>query len=158
MILYHGSLEAIEKPDISFSRNNTDFGKGFYTTTIKSQAEKWADRFKRRFGYGTLSIYEVDETKLLKNTSVLEFETYSVEWLEYIANCRQGTINTNHDLVIGGIANDDVYTTLTLYFRGYIGKEEAIKRLRYEKPNIQYCFKSQNVIDKFIKYTGAETI
>ena len=158
MILYHGSLDAIEKPDISFSRNNTDFGKGFYTTTIKSQAEKWADRFKRRFGYGTLSIYEVDETKLLKNTSVLEFETYSVEWLEYIANCRQGTINTNHDLVIGGIANDDVYTTLTLYFRGYIGKEEAIKRLRYEKPNIQYCFKSQNVIDKFIKYTGAETI
>jgi len=158
MILYHGSLEAIEKPDLSFSRDNTDFGKGFYTTTIKSQAEKWTSRFKRRFGHGTLSIYEVSETELRKNVSVLEFETYSIQWLEYIANCRQGLAGSNHDLVIGGIANDDVYTTLTLYFRGYIGKEEAIKRLRYEKPNIQYCFKNQDVIDKYLKYTGMEVI
>ena len=51
MILYHGSHNVIEKPDISFSRDNTDFGKGFYATTIKSQAEKWTNRFKRRFGY-----------------------------------------------------------------------------------------------------------
>jgi hypothetical protein len=57
MKIYHGSLEAVEKPDISFSRTNTDFGRGFYTTTIKSQAEKWAMRSKRRFGYGTVSIY-----------------------------------------------------------------------------------------------------
>jgi len=56
MILYHGSLEAIEKPDITFSRDNTDFGKGFYTTTIESQAIRWTGRFKRRFGYGTLSM------------------------------------------------------------------------------------------------------
>ena len=158
MILYHGSLEAIEKPDISFSRDNTDFGKGFYTTTIKLQAEKWTSRFKRRFAYGTLSMYEVDETELRKNVSVLEFNTYSIQWLEFISNCRQGKASTNHDLVIGGIANDDIYNTLTLYFRGYIGKEEAIKRLRYEKPNIQYCFKKQEVINKYLKYTGKETI
>src|SRR5215469_10242190 len=101
MILYHGSLEAIEKPDISFSRNNTDFGKGFYTTTIKSQAERWTNRFKRRFGHGTLSMYEVDETNLRKNVSLLEFESYSIEWLEFIANCRQGKIGGNFDLVIG---------------------------------------------------------
>ena len=158
MILYHGSLKAIEKPDLSFSRSNTDFGKGFYTTTIKSQAINWTSRFKRRFGYGTLSIYEVDELVLRKNTSILEFETYSVEWLEYIAKCRQGETGGSYDLVIGGIANDDVYNTLTLYFRGYIEKEETIKRLRYEKPNIQYCFKNQEIIDKHLKYTGIEMI
>ena len=158
MILYHGSLEAIEKPDISFSRNNTDFGKGFYTTIIKSQAVSWTGRFKRRFGYGTLSIYDIDEFDLRKNVSLLEFESYSQQWLEYIAKCRQGEFGGSYDLVIGGIANDDVYNTLTLFFRGYIEKEEAIKRLRYEKPNVQYCFKNQVVIDKYLKYTGMEKI
>ena len=34
MILYHGSYKAIEKPDLSFSRLRTDFGKGFYLTSI----------------------------------------------------------------------------------------------------------------------------
>ena len=158
MILYHGSHKAIAKPNISFSRSNTDFGKGFYTTTTKEQAQRWTERFKRRFGYGTISIYEADEKELRKNTSVLEFETYSVEWLQFIAQCRQGGMGTNFDLVIGGVANDDVYNTLTIYFQGYIEKEEAIKRLRYEKPNIQYCFRNQETIDTYLQFTGSETI
>ena len=158
MILYHGSLNAIENPNLSFSRDSTDFGKGFYTTTIKSQAELWTNRFKGRFGYGTLSIYEVDEPALRKNISICEFEAYSVQWLEHIAKCRLGESAGNYDLVICGIANDDVYNTLTLYFRGFIEKEEAIKRLCYEKPNIQYCFRNQSVIDNYLKYTGAERI
>ena len=158
MILYHGSLEAIEKPNLSFSRDKTDFGKGFYTTTIKAQGLSWASRFKRRFGYGTLSIYETDEADLRRNSSILEFETYSTQWLEYIVKCRLGESMNDYDLVIGGIANDDVYNTLTLYFRGYIEKEEAIKRLHYDKPNIQYCFKNQRIIDNYLKYTGMEKV
>ena len=157
MILYHGSLEAVKKPDISYSRDNTDFGKGFYTTTIREQAEKWTNRFKRRFGYGTLSLYEVDDEDLRKNVSILEFETYSVQWLEFIAGSRMGEMTGHFDLVIGGVANDDVFNTLALYFRGFIEKEETIKRLRYEKPNVQYCFRNQAVIDKYLKYTGMET-
>ena len=157
MILYHGSSKVIEKPDLTFSRKNTDFGKGFYTTTIKSQAIKWTNRFKNRSGHGVLSLYEVDADDLRKNVSFLEFETHSVEWLEFIAESRKGNLIGNYDLVIGGVANDDVFTTLSLYFRGYIDKEEAIKRLRYEKPNIQYCFRNQVIIDKYIKYTGMET-
>ena len=158
MTLYHGSLEVIEKPDISFSRNNTDFGKGFYTTTIKSQVEKWTNRFKRRFGYGIISIYEVNDLELRKNVSVLEFDTYSAEWLDFIAKSRKGEIIGNFDMVIGGVANDDVFNTLTLFFDGFIEKDEAIKRLRYEKPNIQYCFRNQNVIDKYLKYIGKEAL
>jgi hypothetical protein len=158
MILYHGSLEVIEKPDISFSRDKTDFGKGFYTTTIKSQAVSWTSRFKRRSGYGTISMYEVDELALRKNLSILEFEEYSIQWLEHIAKCRMGETIGDYDLVIGGIANDDVFNTLSLYFRGFIENEEAIKRLRYEKPNIQYCFKNQIAIDNYLKYTGMEKI
>lgn len=47
MILYHGSFLEIPKPDISFSRENVDFGKVFYTTSFKEQAENWCNKFKR---------------------------------------------------------------------------------------------------------------
>jgi hypothetical protein len=50
MILYHGSYLAVEKPYIIFSRDNVDFGKGFYTTPIREQAVRWSERFKRRRG------------------------------------------------------------------------------------------------------------
>ena len=158
MILYHGSHKAIENPDLSFSRNSTDFGKGFYTTTIKSQAEKWTERFKRRSGCGIISVYKTDEIELRRNSSALEFETYSNEWLDFIVESRKGIFTGNYDLVIGGVANDDVFNALKLYFDNYINKEEAIKRLQYEKPNIQYCFRSQHVIKKYLKYTGMETV
>lgn len=41
MILYHGSYLEIVKPDLKHSRDNVDFGRGFYTTPIYEQAEKW---------------------------------------------------------------------------------------------------------------------
>ena len=158
MILYHGSAQSIKKPDLSFSRNNTDFGRGFYTTSIKEQAIRWSYRFKRRYGYGIISMYEVDEANQRKNTSILELNSYSDAWLHYIAQCRRGISDNEYDLVIGGIANDDVYNTLTLFFGGYIDNETAIKRLQYENPNIQYCFKSQVIIDKHLIYIGMEKI
>jgi len=158
MILYHGSFKAIQSPNLSFARDTTDFGKGFYTTTIHSQAKKWAERYKRRQGAGVVSIYETNEDELRQSVSVLEFDTYSPEWLDYIVNCRQGSMAGSYDLVIGGIANDDVFNTLTIFFRGYIDKTEAIKRLRYERPNIQYCFKTQTVMDKYLVYKGSETL
>ena len=34
-----------------------------------NMAHKWINRFKRRFGYGTLSLYKADETEMRKNIS-----------------------------------------------------------------------------------------
>ncbi len=35
MIVYHGTTETIEKPDVTYSKKYLDFGKGFYLTTWK---------------------------------------------------------------------------------------------------------------------------
>ena len=45
MKLYHGSTFIVDKPLVSYGRENLDFGKGFYTTSMQSQAEKWVQRF-----------------------------------------------------------------------------------------------------------------
>jgi hypothetical protein len=156
MILFHGSYVAIEKPDLSFSRKKTDFGKGFYTTPFKEQAKLWAERFEKS-GHGFFSVYDFDPEALTQQ-KVLEFETYSEAWLDFIAVCRKGEDKTDFDLVIGGVANDKVFNTLTLYFRNLIPKAEALRRLMYEKPNSQYCFRNQSVMDNYLKFMKSEEV
>ena len=43
-MVYHGTTEIIEKPDVAHSKRYLDFGKGFYLTTYEDQAKKWAIR------------------------------------------------------------------------------------------------------------------
>ena len=74
------------------------------------------------------------------------FASYSEEWLDFILRCRRGEDDTNYDLVIGGVANDKVFNTVELFYDGLIDKAEAIQRLRYEKPNLQLCFRSADAI------------
>jgi len=158
LILFHGSYLSVEKPDISFSRENVDFGKGFYTTPIREQAESWASRFKRKHGQGIISVYEIDMDALPSEVKVLRFDTYSNEWLDFIYACRKTKYVGDYDIVIGGVANDKVFNALGLYESGWLDKAEAIKRLKYEQPSIQYCFRNQNVIDYYLKFTGSEVL
>jgi len=162
MILYHGSYKAIEKPDLSFSRARTDFGKGFYLTPLKTQAENWAKRFIRERGTAVLSAYEFSPQTgdaLPPDIKVLEWDEYNGEWLNFITACRLGQpVDTEWDLVIGGVANDKVFDTLQLFLDKLIGAEEAMRRLRYDKPNIQYCFKQQSLIDEYLHFLNSEEI
>lgn len=156
MILYHGSYVEIQKPELIFSRDNVDFGKGFYTTSIHEQAVKWCGKFKRRNKDGVVSRYKFDD-KAFEELKVLNFDTYSEEWLDFILVCRQGKDNTDYDIVIGGVANDKVFNTIELYFDNLINKEEAIKRLKYEKPNMQVCLRTQKAID-YLRFEGSENV
>jgi len=127
LVLYHGSYASVAKPDLSFSRNNLDFGKGFYVTPIKAHAVKWSARFKRRRGQGVVSHYTVSDMAVLtREASVKIFETYSEEWLEFIIACRRGEDDSNFDVVIGGIANDKVFDTIQLYLDGLVDKTSAL--------------------------------
>ncbi|MDR3237258.1 MAG: DUF3990 domain-containing protein [Spirochaetia bacterium] len=162
MILYHGSYVAIEKPDLSLARLRTDFGKGFYLTPLKEQAVSWSRHFIAERGSAVVSAYDFltkVSDKLPKNAKILEFDTHSLEWLNFVtANRLNKPVKTKWDLVIGGVANDKVFDTLRLYFDNLIDADEAIKRLRYNKPNFQYCFKNQKLIDKCLRFIGAEVI
>lgn len=58
MKVYHGSYVAVPYPELIHSRENVDFGKGFYTTPIYEQAEQWAKRFRKQNKTGS-SVVEV---------------------------------------------------------------------------------------------------
>ncbi len=156
MNVYHGSYIEISSPDIEHSRLNVDFGKGFYVTPIYEQAEKWCDRFKRRSLKGIISKYRFAKEDC-GGLNILEFKEYSEQWLDFIISCRSGIDNSDYDIVIGGVANDKVFNTVELYFDNLIDKNEAIKRLRYEKPNLQICFRTTKALE-YLTFEGSEEI
>lgn len=157
MIVYHGSYVEVSRPDLLHSRPHVDFGKGFYVTPIYEQAVKWCDKFKRRGKDGMISRYTFNESAY-HELKVLNFETYSEEWLDFILSCRSGKDTTDYDIVVGGVANDKVFNTVELYFDHLIDKNEAIRRLRYEKPNMQICFRTDISLSKYLNFEGSERI
>ena len=151
MKLYHGSYIAVSQPLLKYSRINIDFGVGFYTTPMREHAQKWATRFKKEGKKAYLSIYDFNES-ILSKLKVLQFEKYDEVWLDQVISCRMGNDVPGYDLIIGGIANDKVFNTIELFMDNLIEKKEALRRLQFEQPNIQYCFKNQEVIDKYLKF------
>lgn len=47
-LLYHTSNMIVSAPDVFHSREHLDFGKGFYLTPLREQAEKYGQRFLRK--------------------------------------------------------------------------------------------------------------
>lgn len=156
MILYHSSDSEILTPDTIHSRNDIDFGWGFYLTTLQEQAINYARRFSRRGKSAWLNIYTLTHDP--SEWKILEFESYNREWLNFISKCRAGEDDSDYDLVVGGIANDKVIRTLDRYFHGEIDEEQALGLLKYEKPNIQYCIRSQSMLDRCLTHIESKRL
>lgn len=104
-------------------------------------------------------MYEFDKDSAIKNCRYKHFELYDEAWLDFILSNRTGGKDFLHyDIVEGGIANDRVFNTVELYFDGLIDKAEALKRLRFEKPNKQICFISQEVLNQYLHFARADEV
>ena len=137
LILYHGSNKNFDAVDLSMSKDKRDFGRGFYTTTLREQAEDWAKAlFDRHRGDGIL-IYEA-ELEISDNLSVKTYEGLSEEWLLMVQKNRTlGGVQHKFDIVQGPVANDKTARTIALYIAGIINANEAIERLQYNRLNNQ---------------------
>ena len=157
MKLYHASTVVIEKPDALHSRDKLDFGKGFYLTAIREQALRYAERFTLRGKDAYVNEYDFDE--VTSGFVIKSFPAYDEEWLNYVSVCRRGQQPAEvYDAVSGGVANDKVFNTVDLYFAGLISKEEALKRLQFEKPNHQICILNGEMLDRHLHFIKAERI
>ena len=88
----------------------------------------------------------------------MEFDSYDKDWLNFVANCRAGNDVSDFDLVIGGIANDKVIQTLDRYFEEELSEDETLGLLKYERPNIQYCIRSQKMLDDCLKHIESKQL
>ena len=133
MTVYHGGYQAVEKPEIRVNKNTKDFGTGFYCTIIKEQAQRWA----RRYNTKIVSIYDVRIPSELK---VLEFKEMTEEWLDFIIACRYARPHDN-DIVIGAMANDQIYNYVHDYMEGILTREQfwVLARFKYPTHQINFC-------------------
>lgn len=156
MRLYHSSNMIVEHPDVQHSRNYLDFGRGFYLTSIHEQAVRYAQRFKRRGQPAWLNVYELVDD--IDRQNIKTFDTYNKQWLDFVAQCRDGKDVGDYNMVIGGIANDRVILTLDRYFAGEISQDETLGLLRFEKPNIQYCIRNDKMLNECIIHIESQQL
>ena len=155
MTVFHGSTCEVRVPDLSRSKRYIDFGPGFYVTTLRYQAERWAQRKAERTG----GVPTVNEFGLKSDWSayrVRNFPGASVEWLDFVCACRSGkAVWRQFDVIKGRVANDDVFKTIDSYLKGDITKTAAIRELRYAKPNDQIAINKVSALKTLLTFKGA---
>ena len=143
--LYHGSNVRFETPSLEKSKDKRDFGKGFYTTTVREQAVEWAKTLQSRFNGGAF-VYEFE----LNNAEALSIKTFNgldLEWLDFVKENRiTGGVRHNFDVVRGAVANDKTMQTITMYMDGIYTAEETLNRLRYISANDQVSFHTEKAL------------
>lgn len=155
--LYHGSYISVPYPLVTAGRRNLDFGRGFYLTNIRKQAETWAVVMAGRKGRNTkpfVSTYMFDDV-LARHAGVRvrRFVSYDAEWLDYVVGCRKGKeVPEEYDIVEGGVADDNVIDTVEDYEKGIITAEQALGQLKYKEVNHQMCILKQSVIDNYLRF------
>lgn len=164
-VVYHGTAQKFQVPDLSHTRGQKDFGVGFYLTTDKAQAEEFAKIQSRRERVNTAYInqYYIESFEGLK---VKEFDGANEEWLRFIcANRTRKLPKHGYDIIIGKIADDDTRITLEQYLAGLFieparqmgstPEQFAINTLRTDRLKNQLCVCTEAGILrlKFIKAT-----
>lgn len=147
LVLYHGTTDVFDEIVLTKSANRRDFGTGFYTTVIQSQALEWASRLAKRRHVLPYYVYEYVyvESDLLK---VLRFSEPSGEWLDFVKDNRiKGGCYHDYDVVIGPVADDKTMLTLQLYVAGVMPKNAAIEELRYSLVNNQVSFHTKRAVE-----------
>ncbi len=160
MIIYHGSTELVDKPEIRVSDTYLDFGTGFYTTTSYEQAERWAHIKMRRLNksIGYVSIYEFDFDAAMSETAVQRFDHADMAWLAFVVGNRKGgSLTGGFDMHIGPVADDNIYRSIRLFETGVLDAEETVKRLKTELLHDQWTFHTNKMLS-FLKFIDSKEV
>lgn len=164
--LYHGTNVAFERLDPTKSRNGLDFGSGAYLTPDMEQAWGMAKRKQIVLGGRRIVMeFDFDDSCLFDLSSgCLNFETYDEDWTAFVLQNRNLNWNYRHNypVISGPVADGVMPTVIEEYLRSYPDEIEALKRehlsklterlLFSKRQSRQYCFHTEEAIEKYLKY------
>lgn len=148
-IIYHGSYCEVKNPQLKSGKYSKDFGTGFYCTILEDQAIKWAQKYETPI----VNKYEYEENPSLK---IKEFTLMTEEWLDFIINCRSGKKH-NYDIVIGAMADDQIYNYITDVMSGAITRSAFWELAKFRHPTHQIAFCTTKAL-QCIKFIGTDKI
>jgi hypothetical protein len=121
--LYHGTVESYAASlvsggvVVSAGRTHTDFGPGFYTTTLERQAQSWAYQLAQQRSGEAAAVVAVDvdrdELAWLDTLAFVRGDFDSEDFWSFVVHCRSGAKDHGragdprglYDLVIGPVAS-----------------------------------------------------
>lgn len=159
MLLYHGSNINIKEIDLAMCRSYKDFGRGFYLTVLREQAEKMAKRVAKIYGgVPIINIYDIDNSFFeLRDLRIKDFgKETSKEWVRFVKNNSskkftdfsdsECNLDNKYDIVIGPIANDDMALLFRQYENGVLTFDNMLSAMIYKKTTNQYSFHTEKAI------------
>jgi len=163
MQVFHGSYTEIESVDLSKCQSNKDFGRGFYVTKFRKQAEEWAEiigKINKTVGVVTEFIfYERAFTE--ESLNILRFNEYDNEWFDFIIlnrNLETPEQKHDYDIIEGPVADDKVQRQINKFLEGEITRKDFFEQLtKYPEPSHQICFCTVNSL-RMLKNTNHKPI
>ncbi len=159
MILYHGSNVDVKVIELAMCRPYKDFGRGFYLTVLKEQADKMAKRVARLYGGSPIiNTFELsDDFKSTVGLRVLDFGSETSEkWARFVMNNRnrnyrnfadpECNLDNKYDVVIGPIADDAMAVLFRQYENGILSFENMVSGMIYKETTNQYSFHTEKAI------------
>jgi len=135
--LFHGSNQEFECVNLEKSKDKRDFGRGFYMTTLREQAARWAQNMFIRHGGLGRYVYEFSLV-ISPDLRVKRFEGLDFDWLDMVKRNRiNGGIQHDYDVVWGPVADDETMRTLALFIAGIYTDDIALRQLSFNKPSDQ---------------------
>lgn len=100
-----------------------------------------------------MSIYDV---RFNSGLQIKEFKEMTDEWLDFIIDCRNGKKHA-YDIVIGAMADDQIYNYISDYLDGSITREQfwILAKFKYPTHQINLCTKEAL---KCLEYRGFEEV
>lgn len=172
-IIYHGTttknnqhetLKNIRQIDINKGRQRTDFGQGFYLTSIFTQAVRWGEKqadymnhyYRYNNVYPVVINYEIDldRLRLLRG---IHFDKQDLRWSEFIFNNRVRSDdlvisefhnrNKNFDYIIGNVGDGMIVQLMRQYEYDEIDSDIFLKGISSDSPNHQISLHTQKAIN-----------
>ena len=76
----------------------------------------------------------------------MRYDGATKEWLDFVVANRRFAPIHNYDIVLGPVANDNLYATISLYENGELNAEAAIIQLKTHVLYNQVSFHTQTAI------------
>ena len=154
-VLFHGSKNGLSQVSINESRDNCDFGNGFYLGENYNQALSFVCENEKS------SVYSFRYS--LKDLNICRFDC-SMEWM--LAICyHRGTLGAysdnekvrkivekinKADVIIAPIADNKMFYVMAQFTDGEINADVALHSLSASRLGFQYIFKTEMALEKLI--------
>lgn len=154
-VLFHGSKNGLSEVMISGSRDNCDFGKGFYLGETYNQALSFVCEKEKSCVYSF--------RYSLANLKIKRFEC-NLEWMlaicyyrgtlgEFRSNSKVSQIVADieaADVVIAPIADNKMFYVMAQFTEGEINADVALHSLSASKLGLQFIFRTEKALQNLI--------